>query len=240
MALLGKKVVVIGGSSGIGLAVAKRALSEGADVVVSTRSPDKFERIGQLLPAAKVLEINLADKTQIQQFFDHVGIYDHLVFTAGDALLHSPLSELSLTAAKEFFEVRYFGVFHCIQCGKATIRPEGSITLTSGMSGRRPRKGWAVVSSVCGAVESFGKALAIELAPVRVNVVCPGIVKTPLWDVKPANEVAAMYERFEQVLPVGHVGHPDELAKAYLFLMESTFSTGSVVVVDGGISLTSA
>ena len=109
--------------------------------------------------------------------------------------------------------------------------------LTTGVAGRRPHKGWTVVASICGTIEALTRALAVELAPIRVNAVCPGVVRTNLWQSMNADAREQLYESVGNSLPVGRVGEPYDIAQAYLFLMQEGFSTGQTVVVDGGTAL---
>jgi NAD(P)-dependent dehydrogenase (short-subunit alcohol dehydrogenase family) len=238
MNLAGKRIVIIGGTSGIGLAVAEMAAEEKATVLVASSSQEKVDRAKRRLPAsAQGGTVDLTSEESIKSFFSKVGEFDHLVYTAGEPLLSEPLEMLSLERAQKFFGVRFWGSLLAVKYGAPQIRRGGSIVLSSGMASRRSRKGWSAVSSVCGAVESLTRALSVELAPLRVNVVCPGLVRTELWDGLPAEAREAMYKRAEQNLLVGHPGEPGELAEAYLYLMKAGFSTGQVVVVDGGASV---
>jgi NAD(P)-dependent dehydrogenase (short-subunit alcohol dehydrogenase family) len=228
MSLEGKRIVILGGTSGLGFATAKAAADEGAHVVIASSSQAKVDKAKEKLPAGtEGLAINLLDEDSVVSFFETVGEFDHLVYTAGD-----PLQD-----AQSFLGIRYWGAFLATKYGAPKIRAGGSIVLTSGMASRRSRKGWSVISSICGATEALGRALAVELAPLRVNVVCPGTVRTELWDNLPEAAREAMYQRAEQNLLVKHVGEADEVAQAYLYLMRGGFTTGQVVVTDGGASV---
>jgi NAD(P)-dependent dehydrogenase (short-subunit alcohol dehydrogenase family) len=120
-----------------------------------------------------------------------------------------------------------------VKYGSPQIRKEGSIVLTTGVAGQRPHKGWVIAASVCGTIEALTRALAIELAPIRVNAVSPGVVRTDLWRNMNETERAQLYESVGSSLPVGRVGEAEDVAQAYLFLMQEGFSTGQTVVVDG-------
>jgi NAD(P)-dependent dehydrogenase (short-subunit alcohol dehydrogenase family) len=124
-----------------------------------------------------------------------------------------------------------------VKYGSPHIRVGGSITLTNSVAGLRPRKGRTVVASVCGAMEALTRALAVELAPIRVNAVCPGVVRTELWNDMSETDREAMYRDLGQRLPIGRIGEPEDLAHAYVYLMREHYSTGQVVVVDGGALL---
>ena len=131
----------------------------------------------------------------------------------------------------------HWGAFMAAKYGSGSIRPGGSIVFTSGTAGARPRSGWSLGASVCAAMEGLTRALAVELAPIRVNIVAPGIVKSPLWASVPEDHRENMYREAAERLPVGHVGEPDEVAQAYLYLMQQTYITGQVLIVDGGGTL---
>lgn len=149
----------------------------------------------------------------------------------------SELSKTNVEQARHVFDLRFWGAFMAAKYGRSHIRPGGSVVLTSGIAGRRPRKGWTVRAGICGAVEALTRALAVELAPIRVNAVCPGPVITEMWGSMSEEDCAAMSRRIGQTLPVGRAGEPHDLAQAYLYLMREGFSTGQVIIVDGGTTL---
>jgi len=130
--------------------------------------------------------------------------------------------------------LRVFGAIAAVKAATPTIRHGGSITLTSGIASARPQKGWSIATSICGAMEAFMRALAVELAPIRVNIVSPGFVRTPLWSNIPESEREAMYRQAGGQLLVGRVGEANDIAQTYLYLMNNAFATGQVIVIDGG------
>jgi len=238
MSLDGKRVVVLGGTSGIGLATAKAVQREGALVVVASSRQERVDRVlAALESGAEGRVVDLSDEAQVRNFFEHVGAFDHLVYTAGEALQLEPLDAVQLDRARGFINIRFWGAFMAVKYGSAHIRPGGSVTLTTGVAGRRPREGWTLVASVCGAMEAFTRALAVELAPIRANAVCPGVVRTELWNDMTEADRDALYRDIAQSLPVGRVGEPEDIADAYLYLMREGYSTGQVIVVDGGAVL---
>ena len=160
--------------------------------------------------------------------------FDHLVYTAGDELLVSSVTQLDLAAARRAFEVRVFGALGALKHAAARIRAGGSIVLTHGIAGARPSAGWAVGAAVCGAMDALTRALAIELAPVRVNAVSPGFVRTPLWNPIPEAQREALFREAGGKLLTKRIGEAAEIAEAYCYLMENTFTTGQTLVVDGG------
>src|ERR1700731_728906 len=182
MTLKDKRIIVLGGTSGIGLAVAEAAATDGAQVLVASSDDARVKRALTMLPAgAEGHVLDLSNATAIEAFFDAVGPLDHLVYTAGESLKLSPLAEGDIARARHFFELRYWGAFMGARWGHRQIRTGGSIVFTSGGAGARPGPGWSVAASICGAMEGLTRALAVELAPVRVNIVSPGVVKSPLW-----------------------------------------------------------
>jgi NAD(P)-dependent dehydrogenase (short-subunit alcohol dehydrogenase family) len=239
MSLNGKRVLVLGASVGIGLAVAAAARQQGADILIVSSRKERLDRALKSLPTTGVAGqvVDLSDEPQVQALFEHAGAFDHLVFTAGEKLHLEPVTNMQLDAARGFFNLRFWGAFMAAKYGSPLIRPGGSITLTNGIAGLRPRKGWTVAASICGATEALTRARAVELAPIRVNAVCPGPVKTELWSEMPEAEREAMYRETAHRLPVGRVGEAQDLAQTYLYLMQEPYSTGQVIVVDGGAVL---
>lgn len=231
---------MLGGSSGIGYAVAEYALEEGAQVVIASSNT---QRVGAALKSLQALNmegavrgspLDLTDTHAVRQFFDHTGAFDHLVFTAGDSLRLGTVAQTELLLAKRAFDIHYWGALAAVKYGAPNLAKGGSIVLTTGIAALRPRSGWAFGASVCAAMEGLTRALAVELAPLRVNAVSPGLIATNLWQVMSGADRQAMYQEVARRLPVGDVGEAREVAAAYVYLMESPFSTGQVHVVDGG------
>ena len=235
MSLSGTRVVILGGTSGLGYAVAEGAIRQGASVVVASKRAERVHAAtASLGQHAEGHAVDLSSETSIKDFFGLIGPFDHLVYTAGDSLLVGALDTIDVAAARDFFGVRVWGAFAAVKYGAPLIRDGGSVVLTTGAAGRRPQRGWTVTAALCTAMEGLTRALAVELAPVRVNLVCPGVVRTPLWSGMPDDEREAMYQHIGSVLPVGRVGTPEDVAEAYLYLMRERYSTGQIVVVDGG------
>ncbi|OXC75538.1 SDR family oxidoreductase [Caballeronia sordidicola] len=234
----GKKVVVLGGSSGIGYAVAEYALAQGARVVIGSSHAGRVDAaVTALGTNAEGQVLDLTDEPAIEAFFNATGSFDHLVFTAGDSLRLGEIAGTDLSLARRAFDIRYWGALAAVKHGAPHIVAGGSIVLTTGVAALRPRSGWAFGASVCGAMDALTRALAVELAPLRVNAVSPGLIATNLWQNMSEEDRQAMYEQAGKHLPVGRVGEARDVAAAYLFLMESGFATGQTVVVDGGAVL---
>ena len=233
-----KRVVVLGGSSGIGLAVAQQVVARGGRPIIASSNAERVRQaVATLDRKAEGHTLDLSNEREIQSFFQEIGDFDHLVFTAGDTLQLNVLEATDLAKARQAFELRYWAALAAVKYGAPNIRGNGSIVLTTGIAGQRPRKGWVVAASVCGTIEALTRALAVELAPLRVNAVSPGIVRTNLWRSMNTEEREQLFESVGNALPVGRVGEPHDIAQAYLFLMQEGFSTGQTVVVDGGTVL---
>ncbi|MGW7679958.1 SDR family oxidoreductase [Kribbella sp. NPDC054772] len=229
MTLQDQRVVVLGGTSGIGLATAQLAASAGATVIVASSNPESVKRAVEMLPgSATGATVDLTDAGAVAAFFAELDPFDHLVFTAGEALTLLEVGSMDLAQARTAFELRYFGALGAVSAAVPKIRPGGSIVLTTGAAGDRPGPGWSVAASICGAMDSLTRALAVELAPLRVNAVKPGVVRTPLW------RDALDYDETARHLPVQRVGEPEDIAAAYVYLMNQPYATGSILTVDGG------
>jgi NAD(P)-dependent dehydrogenase (short-subunit alcohol dehydrogenase family) len=238
MGLSGKRVVVIGGTSGIGFAVAQGAAADGASIVVGSSSARKVAAAQERLPGAQGLAVDVKNEASVAAFFEQVGPFDHLVFTAGDweRAGGGALASLDVAAAAGAFSVRFWGAVTAIKHAQKLIREHGSVTLTDGMIANRPRKGAAISTAMAGAVEHLVLGLVPELAPIRINGVCPGLVQTEVWNAIPAEMREERLKRMTERLPVKRVAQPAEVAEAYLYLMRCGYTTGQVLRVDGGQS----
>jgi NAD(P)-dependent dehydrogenase (short-subunit alcohol dehydrogenase family) len=233
-----KRVIVVGGSSGIGLAVAQQAAAQGAQVVIVSSNAERIQQAVESIGGeAQGHTVDVSDEGTVATLFAKLGNFDHLVFTAGDSLHLHDLASTDLQQARHAFELRYWAALAAVKYGSPHLRKEGSIVLTTGIAGQRPRKGWVIAASVCGTIEALTRALAVELAPIRVNAVSPGIVRTNLWQTMSASERERLFESVGKSLPVGRVGEASEIAQAYVFLMQEGFATGQTIVVDGGTVL---
>lgn len=236
MSLKGKRVLVIGGGSGIGLAVAEGALREGADVVLASSNTEKVARAAEQLGASvSSATLDVTDEPAVVRFFADAGGFDHIAFTAGDwtGPGPGPLAELDLAQAPRLFNVRFWGAISVAKHGAIGLPPGGSYTITGGMIAHRPAKGWALQTAGAAAIEYLAHGLAVDLAPVRVNCVCPGQIETGLWQVIPEEHRAQLLKMAERQL-VPRPGRPAEAAEAYLYLMRNGYATGQVLYVEGG------
>jgi NAD(P)-dependent dehydrogenase (short-subunit alcohol dehydrogenase family) len=241
MNLEGKRIVVIGGASGIGYAVAEGAIAEGAEVVIGSSQPTNVQAaVGKLGDKASGHPVDVKSEDTVASFFDWAGAFDHLVFTAGDwggFRAPKPLAETDLDAAADAYAVRYWGALKAIKHGSKQLREGGSVVLTNGMIAHRPRKGTPISTAMAGGIEHLVRGLAVDLAPIRVNAVCPGGIRTGVWDQIPAETREAQFKAMTSRLPIPRIGEPAEVAEAYLYLMKAGYTTGQILLVDGGGSV---
>ncbi|RFM31133.1 SDR family oxidoreductase [Chitinophaga silvisoli] len=233
--LANKKVLILGGSTGLGLATAKAAAAEGAIVTIVSSNQNRLnEAAQQLPPTAGTHSVDLSDEQAIRSFFAGFGHFDHLVYTAGENLSLSVIKDMDLADSRKYFDIRYWGAVAAVKYGAPLINPGGSITLTSGTAAVKPNISWSIGSSICAAMEGFTRVMALELAPVRVNLVRPGLVRSNLWDSMDPAVKDQLFDTFAQALPVKYVAYPDDIALTYIYLMKQSYSSGEVVTVDGG------
>jgi len=230
----GKRVVILGGTAGIGRAVAEQVVEHGGSVVVASSSQARVDEAKKRLGKAEGHTVDLRSVASIKGLFETIGAFDHLVYTAGEELLMGPLASLDLDKARRFLDIRYWGALAAVQAAAPRLARDGSVVLTGGTAGRKPPPGFVIGASICGAMESLTRALALELAPVRVNIVVPGFVDSELWSNIPSDARAKMFADAAAKLPVGRIGLPADIAEAYVAFMKGGYTTGQSVVVDGG------
>lgn len=237
MELAQQTVVVIGGTSGIGRAVAEAAAAQGAAVVVVGRDAGRSERTAVEIDGdVRGLAADLTDPAAVERLAAEIGALDHLVLTAA-ALTYAPFLDLSLERAREVMDSKFWGYYSAVRALAPAIAPTGSITLFSGLAAVRPAPGTVIVTAVNAAVEGLTRSLALELAPVRVNAVSPGIVTTPGWSHLSDEDRAGLFDQMAQSLPAGRVGRPEDVARAVMDLLGNGYTTGEIRNVDGGGSL---
>ncbi|MBL1079938.1 SDR family oxidoreductase [Nocardia sp. 2] len=239
MSLAGEHVAVLGGTSGIGLAVATAAAGLGAEVTVVSGNPDRVERaVTATSHRLRGAVADLTDGAQVRTLFEDLGALDHLAFTAGDALLQGRLADLEPEAIRKYFELRYFGLLTAVQAAAPRFRSAGSLTFVSGTVATRPSPGTAVPASVVGAIEGLTRALAVELAPLRVNTIQPGIVRSPLWAGMTEAARDQLFRETAAANPLHRIAEPSDIARGFVYFMTQPHATGTVLTIDGGGLLT--
>ena len=255
--LANKRILIIGGSSGIGYAVAEAALEHGAHVIISSSQESKISSaISSLLqsyPGAKSrlsgYPCNLASpelESNIQFLLSTANAgglkLDHIVFTAGDKLAQAPLEEITLEKMQVAAMVRFNAPLLLAKHASTNMNhgPASSITLTTGSVSEKPIKGWSLVAGYATGLHGQMRSLALDLAPIRVNLISPGAVLTPLWSEQPGEIFKGMMDKFKKTSTTGEIGRPEDVAEAYLYAMRDRNLTGSVISTNGGALLTSS
>jgi len=228
----GQNVLVVGGSSGIGAAVAQMFVDERADVTIASRNAAKLESVAKRIGGGvRTATLDFTDDANVAAFFANAQAYDHVVVTAGETPT-GPVRTLSLDDAYAAMNSKFWGAYRVAR--GASIREGGSLTLISGFLSVRPSKSSVLQGAINAALEALGRGLALELSPVRVNTVSPGLIATPLWSKLDAQAREKMYEGAAARLPARRVGQAEDVARAVLYLASTRYATGSTVLVDGG------
>jgi NAD(P)-dependent dehydrogenase (short-subunit alcohol dehydrogenase family) len=213
--------VVLGGTSGIGAELAKQLASDNSIVHVASRKTG----------------LDISDEQAVYHYFETIGAFDHLIVTAGSYAPAGKVVDVEVSQAKYAFDTKFWGAINAAKHGARFVKKGGSITLTSGMLSRKVVANTYVKTAINAAMEATAKVLAKELAPIRVNVVSPGLTKTEAYQGMAEADRNAMYEKTQQSLPVGKVGEASDVAAVYQFAIQNTYMTGAVLDVDGGALL---
>lgn len=237
MTLRDKSVLVIGGGSGIGFGIAKGAAEEGAKVMIASRNEERNAESAKSIGAAHAV-LDVGEEANIAQFFKEHSGFDHIAFTAGDTdgLGFGLLKDLDLKLAASRFNTRFWGAVAVAKHGAIHLPPGGSYTFTNGMLAHLPRRGMPIVSASAMAAEGLALGLAVDLAPVRVNCVCPGLIETELF-ARYGEARHDMLKAMAQKQLIPRPGTPAEAGEAYLTCMRNTFMTGQILKIEGGIAL---
>jgi NAD(P)-dependent dehydrogenase (short-subunit alcohol dehydrogenase family) len=235
--LQGQTVVVIGGSSGIGLETARLARAAGAELVLVARMEGRLQSVARELQARKVATFDAADLGRLEQFFkDLPSPVDHVMLTAGGPA-YMPLSAMNLDDARRHFDERLSVTLGTALFSRGKIRPGGSLLFVGGTGARRPGVGLAIATTLTAALPALAANLAVELAPTRVNVIAPGFVDTPLSAALLGNQIDVRREQLRETLPIGRVVGPADVAALAVQIMSNGAITGATLDVDGGQQL---
>jgi NAD(P)-dependent dehydrogenase (short-subunit alcohol dehydrogenase family) len=242
MSFDGQRVVIIGASAGIGEATARAFAARGATVTITGRSKERLaqaaERIGHAVLTA---EIDATDRAALDSFFAATGGIDHLVLCASPGAVGvGPIATLEESALREAFDGKFFAHVKAIQAALPYMRRDGSVTMVTAVSARTAFAGTAGIAAANGALETMVAPLAVELAPLRVNAVSPGVIDTHWWNGMPEDQRRAYFDAVAAVSPAGRVGQPDDVADAITYLAGAGFVTGTVLECSGGSNLTAA
>ena len=237
LSLSGKKVVVVGGKTGIGLGIARAAYVAGASVTVASRRITSVEERPDLANFEQVT-LDICDEAAVREAFDNIGAFDHLAITAGpDLVTWGTFMDDDMRGVRSYIENKFLGSWACARYAAPHLRGGGSIIFLTGGLAARPKSGFSAVTSAFVAVEALSGSLALELAPARVNTIRPGYVDTDLWRVMSDNEREALRAKVRESFPAQHAGTADDIGHAALFLMTNPYVTGTVIEVSGGENL---
>jgi len=227
-----KKILIIGGSSGIGYATAAGALAQGAKVTIASRSEEKLRAAKALLGSrAETRQLDVSTDAAVEAFFGEAPAYDHIV-VSGAVFKFGTVRDQNIDDAYAAMNVKFWGAYRVAR--NARVAPGGSFVFVSGFLSRRPKPNMVLVGAINAALETLAQGLALEMAPLRFNVVSPGIIDTPTRAAMPAEARKTMLENVAKSLPVKRVGQAEDCAEQILLMLRNTFMTGSVVYVDGG------
>jgi len=233
--LKGARVLVLGGSSGIGLATARAAAAAGAKVTIASRSHERVDTaVAQIGPGASGVSLDTSNDAAMEAFFASHPEWDHVVVSVA-AGRSAGIHALSMADAYGNMSAKFWTAYRTGRLAKLT--PEGSLTLVSGFLSRRPNKDALLQGAINAALEALGQGLALELAPTRVNTVSPGLVDTPIRGSMPAEQKQKMFENVAAALPARRIGQANDIAEAIILLMTNPFTTGTTLYVDGGGSI---
>jgi NAD(P)-dependent dehydrogenase (short-subunit alcohol dehydrogenase family) len=235
-----QRVVVIGASAGIGEAAARAFAVRGAAVIITGRSKERLDQAAQRIGyPLQVAELDATNRGALDAFFATTGTIDHLVLTASPGAVGvGPIAALDEAALRQAFDGKFFGYVKAIQAALPQMRSEGSVTMVTAASARAAFAGTAGIAAVNGALETMVAPLAVELAPLRVNAVSPGVIDTHWWNAMPADQRQAYFDAVSAVTPVRRVGKPEDVAEAITYLAGAGFVSGTVLECTGGSNLT--
>jgi NAD(P)-dependent dehydrogenase (short-subunit alcohol dehydrogenase family) len=236
--LSGQTVVLIGGSAGMGLETARRARADGAEVVLVARDPDRLRHAADEVGARTTAAIDAADVARLEDFLESLPSVDHVLVTAGGPY-YAPLAEMDFERAHRSVEDHLWLPLHLARWAVGRVRPGGSLVFVGGTGARRPAPGLALASAVTLAMPALVAGLALELAPVRANLIAPGFVDTPLSASLLGDQLDARRAQLRATLPIGRVVGPEDVAALAVHLMTNTALTGATYDIDGGQQLLS-
>lgn len=230
-----QRILVVGGSSGIGLATAKLADALGGQVTIASRTADKVNAAMKSLGSnVSGRVIDLTDDRSVEDFFSAGPVWDHVIVT-GSQVKIAPVRELPLDTARASFDSKFWGFYRLAR--SARIQPGGSLGVVAGVLATRPVAGRALMGAINGALESLVQGLALELKPVRVNAVSPATIDTEMWSAMSDEARNVMFAKVTATYPAGCVGKPEDIARQLLLFAGTKYATGTIVTLDGGASI---
>ncbi|NEX61249.1 SDR family oxidoreductase [Noviherbaspirillum galbum] len=235
MSFAQQRILIIGGSNGMGLAAARSLARDGAEVLIAGRSQAKLDlALATIEGRAAGYVADFTDPASLTALFERIGRIDHLVLAGSSNAAWGPFASVPASALRAAIEGKLVGYWQSLQAALPHLRRDGSVVMLSGAASRTAMPGTAGLAAVNGALTQMAQTLAKELAPLRVNVVSPGLVDTPAYDGMPAEAKAGMFAGAAKSLPAGRTGTPEDIAAAIVYLLGNGFTTGAILDVDGG------
>lgn len=226
--LKNKKIVVVGASGGMGSAITIALNQLGAKVIATART---LEKLDPLPSSVKKEKLDVSDSDAVKLFFDEVGEVDHVILAAAN-FYFAPFKVSSIKEARNFFDTKFWGQYYCARF--ANIHFAGSIIFLAGNASRKPAPELSCAAAINGALEALTRTLSHELKPVRVNVISPGPIDTPVWNIVSEKEKQELFNNFSAKIPAGRVGTVEDIVNVMLFLLTNTYVSGQSIYVDGG------
>jgi len=241
MSLTNQRVVIIGGSSGIGLATARMVAASGATVIIAGRKTEKVDQALATLEGSVAGEVvDATSREEIQNFFRRIGPFDHLVLTLANHEGAGEFRTLDFAMLRRVFEAKFWPHLIATQASLDFLRKDGSLTIVSAVTGHVAFSGASGFGAVNGALESMVPTLALELQPLRVNAVAPGGIATPFWDDLPGETREAFFAQSASITPVKRFGRPEDVAQVVAMLIDNSFITSTIIDCDGGARIRSS
>lgn len=235
--LRGKKVVIVGGKTGIGLGIARAARASGATVIVASRRIASIEERPDLTDFEQI-SLDMRNESTVRAAFEAIGSFDHLVVTAAPDLgTWGGFMDEDMQGVRSYMEGKFLGTWACARYAGPHVGANGSITFLTGGMAVRPKLGYAAVTSSFAAVEALSGSLALELAPTRVNTIRPGFIDTEMWSFLPDEQRDGLRKKVAETFPSRRAGKAEDIAHAALFLMTNPYVTGTIIEVSGGENL---
>lgn len=238
--LLGQTVVLIGGSAGIGLETARLARAEGAKVILTARDPERLRRAASEVDAQSTAAFDVTNFNLLERFFNDLPSPIHHVLVTGPGPYYAPLSEFDFDKGRAEIEAHLLLPIHIARTARNKVRPGGTLLFMSGTGGRKTTKGFALISALTAALPAMARTLALEIAPVRVNVIAAGFVDTPLSAQLLGDQLDARRTQLRETLPIHRVVGPADVAALAVHIMSNTALTGATYDIDGGQQLVAA
>jgi NAD(P)-dependent dehydrogenase (short-subunit alcohol dehydrogenase family) len=236
--LQNKRIVIVGGTSGIGLTTASMLAAQGAEVIISGRDQNKLQHAIKESSASPLSQaVNAAERNQLDTFFKSIGNFDHLIITVSGGKGAGAFKDLNLDDLHDGFEEKFWPQLHTLQSALPYLSTTGSATLITAVSATSGKPGFSGLAAINGAIELMIPVWAKELQPLRINAISPGVIDTAWWNSFPADVKNSLFEQFAAATPVGRNGKTEDIAKSIRFMIEQEFITGRILQVDGGFGL---